>query len=83
MCWTGRFAIELRHMAAQAAQPPPYDTIKLREIIARSDYTDLRLFCADLSEDYNAIVGEGKTVRDAALVHHQVLRQSRAGRGIG
>ena len=67
MCWTGRFAIELRHMAAQAAQPPPYDTIKLREIIARGDYTDLRLFCADLGEDYNAIVGEGKTVRDAAL----------------
>ena len=54
-------------MAAQAPQLPQYDTIKLREIIARSDYTDLRLFCADLGEDYNAIVGEGATVRDAAL----------------
>jgi formylglycine-generating enzyme required for sulfatase activity len=50
-----------------APSPAPYDLVKLREIIARSDYTDLRLFCADLSEDYNTIVGEGKTVRDAAL----------------
>ncbi len=47
--------------------PNTYDLIKLREIIARGDYTDLRIFCADLNEDYNAIVGEGKTVREAAL----------------
>ena len=50
-----------------APSPAPYDLVKLREIIARSDYADLRLFCDDLHEDYNAIVSEGKTVRDAAL----------------
>ena len=54
-------------MTAQPPQPPPYDAVKLREIVARSDYADLRIFCADLGEDYNAVVGEGKTVREAAL----------------
>ena len=60
-------AIESPHMAAQAPQPPPYDLVKLREIIARSAFADLRIFCADLGEDYDAIVGEGKTVPVAAL----------------
>ncbi len=54
-------------MAAPTPLPPKYDLVKLREIIARSDYADLRIFCDDLGEDYNAIVGEGKTMREAAL----------------
>ena len=54
-------------MAAPTPLPPPYDLSKLREIIARSDNADLRIFCDDLGEDYNAIVGEGKTMREAAL----------------
>lgn len=49
-----------------------YDLALLRQIIERSDTSDLRIICYDLghklSIDYDIIVGEGRNRREASLL---------------
>ena len=44
-----------------------YNLPKLREILARASFTDLRIFVDDLNESYDAVVAESSNVREAAL----------------